>query len=277
MATIWCNGQWRDSERSGVTWSDRGLLHGLGLFETMLAVDGRIVHLDHHLDRLRESLGRLAWDLPDQDFGALGAELLVRNGLDRDRVRVRLALTGGRGGLDDTAMGQDACCWMSASPLAPLPTKLKVGLSPWRRNEHSPLAGLKCASYAENLMALDWARGKDWNEALWLNTAGNLCEASCANAFVYVDGTWITPALEDGPLPGVARRVLLELAARHGIEIVQGQITVEMLERAGECFLSSATRGVMGVAQLDGRKLPGDEGPMTRRLVKLWNERISEV
>jgi len=272
MATIWSNGEWRRADCPVMAPGDRGALHGLGLFETLLAVEGAPVHLDRHWQRLEQGVERLGWTVPELDVAAVMTELLQRNQLEAGRARIRLALSGGSGSLRDLTPGADRLLTLSASRLGEIPQGLKVALCPWRRNEHSPLNDLKCSSYAENLVALDWARQDGLDEVLFLNTAGELCEAATANVFLVRNGALLTPALQSGCLPGVARSVILELADAHGIEAREATLGVEDLEQADECFLTSATHGVMAVSRLGEREYPNT--PVSHQLCRCWEDSI---
>lgn len=270
MNSLWCNGQWLALDDFPSHASDRGLLHGLGLFETLLAVDGKPVFPQRHLARLRAASQRLGWKLDFPDFRETVEELLVRNQLAEGRAKVRLTMTAGSGTLRDLSSGADRLVWMSAHSLEGPPTRLSVCISPWRRNAHSPLAGLKCASYAENLIALDHARRHGFDETLFLNTSGDLCEAATANLFLVKNGSLFTPSLESGCLPGITREVVIEFAARLGISCNQSTLTSAELEAADECFLTSSTRGIVPVTQVDQRML--SIGPVTGQLAASWSE-----
>ena len=145
-----------------------------------------------------------------------------------------------------------------------------ANLAPWLRNERSPLAGLKCASYAENLAALDHASRLGFEETLFLNTRGHLCEAATANLFLVRNARLLTPSLASGCLPGITRGVVVELAAQHGIPCEQGDLSEEDLHTAEELFLTSSIRGLMGVSLFEKRTLP--PGPVTHFLREAWNE-----
>ncbi len=255
-----------------LSWTDRGLMHGLGLFETILAVDGRPKFLDRHLSRLNGAMERLGWPPLAMDLRSAMVELLQRNQLVDGRARLRLAVTAGSGGLADAAPGADRCVWMSATALANPQVACSVMVSPWRRNEHSPLAGLKCASYAENLLALQKAVSRGFDEVLFLNTAGFLCEAATANVFLVSDGRLLTPDCGSGCLPGVARSLILEVAGDLGIEAVEDALTLEDLRSAEEMFLTSATRGVLPVTRLDEKPLA--LGPLSIKISSAWHARV---
>ncbi len=277
MATIWCNGEWQDSETSSVSWTDRGLLHGLGLFETLLAKDGEPKHVDRHLERLGKGLTRLRWELPDYDLKAAMQELLVRNALIEENARIRLAVTGGSGSLRDLASGDDSRIWMSASSLVSEyvddKISLSLGLSLWRRNADSPLAGLKCASYADNLVVLDWARSAGYDEVLFVNTTGNLCEAATANVFLIKDGALLTPSLDSGCLPGVTRGLILEFAREMGVTVHEESLSLDDLKQADGCFLTSATYGVMSAHRFEGKEF--SVCPLMVELAGRWEESLS--
>lgn len=268
MSEIWCNGLWLPAAQYPGTAQDRGACFGLGLFETLLAIDGVPIFADRHLARLGESCRKWGWDFDFPDFAAVVAELVARNGLATGRARLRLVVTGGSGPLNDLAAGVDRSVWLSAFPAAALPELMTLCLSPWPRNERSPLAGLKAASYAENLIALDHARQRGFQEILFLNTVGDLCEAATANIFLVNDGVILTPSLESGCLPGIGREVMGEIAAAHGIPCEQRRLRQADLDAADEIFLTSSTRGPIPVLRFEARELA--PGPLTARLQVLW-------
>lgn len=263
MTEIWCNHRWLPANRHPGATFDRGSILGLGLFETMLAIDGRAPFADRHLARLGRSCERLGWAVEMADFAEIAAELLARNGLARDRARLRLAVTAGSGALNHLSAGEDRLVWMAAFPAAESARPLAACLSPWPRNERSPLAGMKSACYAENLIALDHARRRGFDEVLFSNTAGQLCEAATANVFLVKYGKAFTPPVNSGCLPGICREILLESAACE-----ERLLTAEDLWAADEIFLTSSVRGPVAVGRLEETVLPS--GPVTSRMRELW-------
>jgi branched-subunit amino acid aminotransferase/4-amino-4-deoxychorismate lyase len=272
MTRIWCNGQWIDPLDFNIASTDRGLMHGLGLFETLLAVDGRPVFAGHHLERFARGCERLGWRMETADLAAVMIELLHHNQLGTGRGRIRLAATAGSGVIGDLTRGGDGLLWMTASPAAEPPAATSVNVSPFTRNEHSPLAGLKCASYAENHLALDHARRLGFEETLFFNNAGHLCEAATSNVFLVKDATLRTPALDCGCLPGVIRAVVIGLAAHRGIPCDETRLTTADVHSADAIFLTSSIRGVMGVSRLDERNLPPCD--ITATLRRAWEQAI---
>lgn len=274
MTRIWCNGQWIDPLDFSIAPADRGLMHGLGLFETILAIDGRPVFAKQHLERFARGCERLDWRIETADLAALMIDLLQHNHLGTGRARIRLALTAGSGAMGDTSLGGDRLHWMTATAAAEPPPTTSVNVSPFTRNERSPLAGLKCASYAENHLALDHARRLGYEETLFFNNSGHLCEAATSNVFLVTGGTLRTPSLDCGCLPGITRAVVIGLAARLGIPCMETRLSADDLHAADGIFLTSSIRGVMSVSRLDDRKLPPCE--TTTMLRKAWDQAVRE-
>jgi branched-chain amino acid aminotransferase len=268
MTHIWRNGQWTEAEVLEITPRDRGLLQGLGLFETLLAIDGRAVFADRHLARLQTSCRQLGWDPEIPDITAPVAAL------GGGRFRIRLTLTGGSGPLHDLSLGADHLWMLAASPVVEAPATPSVNISPFIRNERSPLVGLKCTSYAENLVALDHARRLGFGETLFFNNAGHLCEAATANVFLVKHGSLRTPALDCGCLPGITRAVVIGLAARLGIPCGETRLTLADLDSADGIFLTSSIRGVTGVTRLKERDLPPCD--ITAALRRAWEDAVRD-
>lgn len=268
MSWVWCNGEWTKGDGIGISHRDRGWSHGLGLFETLLAVDGRPWFQDRHLARLEASAARFGWRICTQDVADALPSLLDKNGLMSGRARVRIAISGGRGPLQEPGNVDGQVIWISASSAGEAPDSYSVGISRWKKNECSPLTGHKCASYAENLFLLEEARRNGWDEVLVSNHAGFLCESAMANLFVQIGDRLLTPPLSSGCLPGVTRGVLLELAGSCGLRPAEEDLSEPDLWQADGIYLSSAVRGVVAVREIAGRSV--SIPPMASILRNAW-------
>ncbi len=275
MSSIWCNGEWLEADRYPGVAQDRGAFLGLGLFETMGSIDGKVIFAERHLERLRRSGVRFGWEIDVPEFAEVSRELLERESLAVGRARVRLIVTAGSGPINDLTPGGDRQVWLAAFPVGDIPLSLTACLSRWTRNERSGLAGMKTASYAENLVALDDARKRGFDEAIFLNSVGQLCEAATANVFLVKDGVVLTPSLDSGCLPGIGREVLCELATDHGFTLEQRPLVRGDLETADEVFLISSTRGPMPVSRMDGRNL--FVHTRTERLRGCWEVEVERL
>ncbi len=139
-----------------------------------------------------------------------------------------------------------------------IPTTKAVTV-PWTRNEHGALAGLKSTSYAENVMALAYAEDRGGSEAIFANTRGMLCEGTGTNVFCVIDGLVVTPPLSAGCLAGITRELIIEWHDVH-----ERDLTMAELAAADEVFLTSTTRDVQGLHQLDDTTY-SQQQPVTQR------------
>jgi branched-chain amino acid aminotransferase len=162
-----------------------------------------------------------------------------------------------------------------AGPATPWPPTIDVVTVPWTRNERGAVAGLKTTSYAENVRALAYARERDAGEAIFLNTRGELCEATGSNVFVVREGAVRTPPGSAGCLLGVTRALVLELCAEHGIPAEEVSLAPAAPGEADEAFVTSSTREVQPIARADDCALPAAPGPTTEKIAGLFTELVA--
>lgn len=272
MNCIWCNGEFIEGPLE-VSPSDRGLTNGLGIFETLLARDGRPEVLEMHLERMRNGAERLGWSTEGLHTTLIAEAirgLLDRRNLKEGRARIRIALSAGEGSLLDLARGESALLWIVAARAPEAPDSFTMVTAPFPRNEASPLAGLKCASYAENLFALDHARRNGADEALFYNTKGELCEGATSNLFLVKNSEVFTPPLSAGCLPGTMRARVIAKCRELGIQVSEQALFPRDLEEASEVFTTSSTRGVVPVRKIDWKEfeVPGQIGAKLRSAVQ---------
>ncbi|MCI3181243.1 4-amino-4-deoxychorismate lyase [Caulobacter sp. CCUG 60055] len=228
---------------------DRGFALGDGLFETVLALDGRLIRWGEHMARLRR--GCAALDLPAPDLAvvlAAAAEALAQAGLTRGRAAVRVSVTAGSGGrgLDrpmEPAPRVVATASPSPAPPADAPP-VRLAVATIRRNETSPAARCKTLAYLDNLLARRQARAAGADDAVMLNLAGAPACATAANLFWMREGRLFTPALACGVLDGIMRHAVLDAAAGLGIETVEAVADLSELAQAEAVFLSNSLIGV---------------------------------
>ena len=228
---------------------DRGFTLGDGLFETLLAVEGRVIALDRHLARLRAGCEAIGLPPPlDADVErAIEPALATMAGLAR--VALRLSYSAGSGGRGLDRPPAPAPRLLATAAPAPAPGRpLKLITASTRRNEGSAVSRLKSLSYLDSVLARREARAKGADEALMLNNRGELASAAAANLFWLEGRSLFTPALECGVLAGVVRAALVARAGAR--EVRTGP---EALERADAIFLTNSLIGLAPVAELDGR------------------------
>ncbi len=256
--TLWLDGRLLPDHAARINPADRGLLLGDGLFETVRAIAGMPLHFARHLARLRAGAATLGMALAWPDDALAEAARTVLAGQDG---ALRLTLTRGpapRGLLPPA--GTRPTMLITAAPLPPpLPPARAIVAAATRRNEHSPLSRIKSLNYLDSILARQEAAARGADEAILLNTAGDVAEASAGNLFVLLAGAWTTPPTRAGALPGITRARLLEAGLAQ-----EARLTVADLALAEAIFLSSSL-GLRALASLDDRALrPPDLGAQQR-------------
>jgi len=235
---------------------DRGLLLGDGLFETLLARDGEPVALTAHFRRLAAGCATLG--LPPPDLAE--AERMIRAALATvagDRAAVRLTLTAGSGGRGLERPATPALrLFATAAPAAAPSGPARLATVAIRRNASSPASRLKTLAYLDNVLARAEATASGADEAVMLNTRGELACAAAANLFWLRDGALETPALACGVLAGIVRGEVMAAAASLGVKVREVHAGPETLAQAEAMFITNSLVGVRAVAEADGHVFP---------------------
>lgn len=264
---VWCNGRLLRAGEVMLSPMDAGFTLGGGCFETLLVLGGEPFEWERHYTRLADGLARLGLVAPERELLRGACRETAAAAAGYHRLRLRVTVSAGvqlPGALLD--LGKAPTVVISASIPPPIPASLRLATTCGRRNPDSPLAGTKSISYAENLVFLAEARRAGADEALVLNTRGEICEGATSNIFFLQGGVLRTPGLESGCLPGVARALVLEDAKALGLPVDVAPCFPDELSAADEVFLTSSTRGVVAVDALDGKLFPQTPGPWTRLL-----------
>ena len=296
MKFVWINGQFVPEEDAHVSVRDSGLLHAIGLFTTMRSVGGKVLRIDAHLKRLRESSEVLFIPLipNDKAIKTAAEELLQRNELTD--ARLRLTLTRGVSQMDPVH-GQrlDPTLFLTAGPFEPYPAEFYekgltvIVLDEHKLNPYDLQAGHKTLDYFSRLHALREANRRGAGEALWFNTGNYLQSGSISNVFLVRDGALVTPPTNEelrseplrsrtpyprsNVLPGTTRGVIFDLAKTAGIPVDIRPVTINDLLAADEVFLTNSVMSVMPVCRIE-RKAIGNEspGPLTVALPHALHE-----
>jgi branched-chain amino acid aminotransferase len=272
---LWVNGKILPVGEAVLDPRDRGFTLGDGLVETMRVRRGAVLRIERHLSHLRAGAAVLGLSsLPkDKDLNDAIAKTLTANGLTE--VTVRLTISRGipkRRGLLPEPEPRPSLV-IHAEPVAGYPAELydrdaRAVISSIRRNAHSPLARVKSLNYLDNVLARHEAATCGADDALLLNTAGDLACASAANLFLLLDGALVTPSVTSGALRGTVRElVTAELASTVGLEVVERVVRPEELRTADEVFLTNALMGIVPLTVVDPLPIgTGVPGPVSLKL-----------
>ena len=264
--------------QAAVPVNDRGFMYGDGLFETMRVVDGRPFRAVEHLDRLARGADFLKIKSPftPDELKAFAGQLIEKNQM-RDAI-LRVVLTRGPGerGYTPHAGGRPTVA-MTLHPAPPLdpPARWKLVTSSYRVPASDPLAAFKTLNKLVHIMARSQAVERGADEALLLNTDGEVVEAASGNVFWISRNRVCTVPNGCGALPGITRAVVLEICPALGLQTNQRVIKPEALQMAEGVFITQSAFGVVPVVALDGK--PVARSPLVVQLGQAYNEWLSRA
>ena len=277
---VFLNGRIVDAARATVSVYDRGLLYGDGLFETMRAYNGIAFAIGEHFHRLRTSADILGLPIPSLDWPATIAELLEKNGLARHDAWVRLTIT--RGMAEPRVLPPDLPKPTTIIMVRPLDRAIaehqkqgvKVALLPFSR--HGFIPEHKSLNYLPAVVGRVLASYHGAYEGIFVRNDHVLTEGTTTSVFVVREGAlWTSP--EGGILPGVTRRVVIDLAEANGIRVVERTLLTTDLRLADEAFLTSSMIEIVPIVQVDEAPLgKGHPGPVTMKLQRLYQAAVKD-
>ncbi|HEX7140071.1 MAG TPA: aminotransferase class IV [Vicinamibacterales bacterium] len=285
-ATVNVNGRVSDQEHSVISVFDHGFLYGEGIYETLRTYNGVPFLFGRHMRRLRNSARMLALDVPlsDGQIDQRFLETLHAAGLgdspDREAY-IRILVTRGIGELtyDLTACPTPSVI-IIVKPNVP-PSKeafergVKVALVDVVRNHPATVnPRIKSNNLLNNALAMQQASARGAFEGVMRNYRGELAECTQSNLFIVKNGVALTPPLDAGLLPGITREFLFEVGAENGIPVVEQVLRDGDLLDADEAFLTSTTREIVPIVQVDDRTIgSGSPGSITQSLLDSFRRR----
>lgn len=286
------NGHLVNSDEAVISVYDHGFLYGMGLFETFRTYGGKPWLLERHARRLGEGCRLLGIGYrPEPDrMAAAVARLLEANGLRDAYVRWSVSAGTGPVGLpSDDYPEPSEIVYMK--PLAPDDPASRPGktLRLLRLPRSGPEGGVRLKSfhYMNNIAAkreLSASGAAPGTEGVFLNESGYISEGIVSNVFWVRDGVLYTPALQAGPLAGVTRDYVMELAAQLGLEVREGLYRFEHLAAAEEAFVTNSIQEIVPIDKLeDAEGRPASSGawkargPWTARLMSAYRQAIGKA
>jgi branched-chain amino acid aminotransferase len=255
-----------DPNQAMIAATDHGLVVGDGVFETLKVTEQGAFAVRRHLNRLTRSAAAL--NLPEPDHDQIREAIhTVLSGRDFSLGKLRITYTPGRGPLGSEAAYGPITLIVALMPADAAPPMTSIVTAPWTRNERGALTGVKSISYAENVRALGYAAQHRGSEAIFLNTAGHVCEGTGSNIFVVLGDRVVTPPLSAGPLAGITRELIMEWSP-----VEERELTLAEAKDAAEVFLTSSMRNVQGVECWDDQTFSG-ANTITRAVAAAFAER----
>lgn len=275
---VYLNGKYLPRNQAAVSVMDRGFLFGDGVYEVIPAYNRKLFRLQQHLERLDNSLIAIRVDpeLTHSDWRALLEQLIAKQSYQH--LSVYLQITRGAADKRDHLFALEngaslqptifAMCDPLSPEIAELTPIRAITLPDIRwQNCH-----IKATSLLANVLMKQQAFDAGAGEGLLLHD-GHINEGTASNVFAVIDGQIITPAKSHAILPGITRDLLLELAIAHKMPALEAPIPVDKLDQISELWVTSSTREIRPITELDGQPVgDGKIGFVTRRMHQLFAE-----
>jgi branched-chain amino acid aminotransferase len=233
-----------------------GLLSGWGVFSTLRVAEGVLFAWERHWARIMRDAAALHVPIPEDSERVRCKLLDLVEANQSPNCTMRVAIVRNGGGMwagpsngrpsDLIALTADTKNWGDC---------VKLACVPEARHAACQFAGAKILSWAMNLTWLESAQARGFDEALLLNERGEVAECTGANLFIANGSQVWTPPLNSGCLPGITREVLLGEIQVPGIRIGEKVLMTGDLERADEVFITSTTRDLLPVMQIEDQKV----------------------
>ncbi|MBK6422211.1 MAG: branched-chain-amino-acid transaminase [Gemmatimonadetes bacterium] len=272
MTLIYLDGQWLDKASAKISVFDHGLLYGDGVFEGMRVYGGKTFKLAEHVHRLYDSAKAILLEVPmsREEMIRVTEEGVQRAGLTEGYLRHVITRGVGDLGLDPRKCPRasiiiifDTIAIWPAERYEQGLTLVTAGTPINQREALSPR--VKSLNYLNHIMAKVEATNAGADDAIMLDSAGHIAEATGMNLFVWKNGLLLTPPAYAGQLRGVTRDTIVELARQAGYPVQETMLNRYDLYTADEAFLTGTAAEVAPIRMVDGRLIgAGKAGPVTR-------------
>jgi aminodeoxychorismate lyase len=256
--------------------SDRGFLFGDGVFETLRVYSGKPIDWRAHFRRLQKAAKSMGIKVACRTEKAYShaLELISANKLPESILRITLSRGSGPRGY--SALGADHPLMVMMLHPAPHSSSEALRVITSRAVAYPlPQGTLKSCNRLPCVLARTEAAAAGADEALMLDCRGHVSEASSANIFWVARGRVWTPAVSTGCLLGITRHWVIQTCSRWRIPVNEVCVRPSRLKRVDGIFLTSSTRGVAPVGELDGRTVPHSE-EITARLASAYRRKVEQ-
>jgi D-alanine transaminase len=276
MSIVYLNGDFIEAKEAKVSVLDRGFLFGDGVYEVIPVYNGQLFRLQQHLKRLQYSLSRihLEFDWSLQQWQQMLEQLISQN--EGENLALYLQVTRGFAEKRDHRFPANAVptIYAMVNPLAPLLTEQEI--QPCKAITVEDIrwknCDIKSISLLGNVLLAQQAAESTADESILIND-GIATEGSISNMFMVKNGQVFSSLKDNRILGGITRELVIELLQKNGITVSEKEITLAELKDADEIWLTSSTKEIRPVIELDGETVgAGVAGPLWNKAIKIYLE-----
>lgn len=272
-STVYLNGEYLPLEQACVPVLDRGFIFGDGVYEVIPVYGGKAFRLEHHLQRLKNSMQavRIANPHSDAEWSRIIDGVVARN--NNGDQSIYLQITRGVARRDHRFPGNaKQTVFVMSNLFEPVPQEqLQQGVAAITLDDiRWQYCNIKSIALLPNILLRQQAVEQGAAEAILLRN-GEVTEGAASNVFIVKDGIIITPPKTDCLLPGITRDLVVEQAQEHGLVIKEAIIAQVELEAADEIWLTSSTKEVLPVTRLNNQTIgSGKPGQVWHKIYDLY-------
>jgi branched-chain amino acid aminotransferase len=277
---IYLNRSMVEATKARVAPVSSAMLYGRGVFTTLAIYNAKPFLWPNHWARLTTHAAKLDIDvasLSEKNVGDALRKLIAVNQVGEGRARVILLARSGRDIWKAKLPGakKTDLIIMTGDSHQVAEGGISLAVSPYRVSTFSPTAGIKSLNYLDHVLSWEEAQSRDFDEAVMLNERGEIVSSTLANIFWSKSGTIHTPALSTGAIAGVTRELVIEIAGKHFIPLVEGIYEMSDLTDAEEIFLTSSGMGIAPVTTFDFRRYAVEPETLVGNLTNAFRKLIA--
>lgn len=264
------NGKLVQDQEASIPLSSEAFLYGYGIFETIKFENNKIYFLTEHLERLKAGCTKVNLELALESFviEAYCYQLINTNHLQKGVLKILIAKNGST---NDLIISVRENKYTDEHYMQ----GFKLGFTSIKRNPYSLTAYIKSNNYMENLIARQQGLDQGYQEVVFENIDGKVCEGALSNIFFIKDDIIYTPSVDCGLLAGIMRSKVIELIKTLNIECEIGAYTKEDLLNADEIFITNSLMEIMPVSYLHNQIFDVSKNFITQRLIKAFKEYLT--
>jgi branched-chain amino acid aminotransferase len=266
----------RDTTEPCLSPGQVGFMNGWGVFSTFRVSEGVLFAWERHWERMLRDARRMHVPMPESPENLLAAlhRLIAANNAETGTLR--LAIVRNHGGLFEApGITRKFETIAFTTGLRNWSGQIRLDLKPDARHGANEFRGAKVTAWAQNLTWHEEAHDRGFDEVVLLDEHGRVSECTSANLFAVFGNDVVTPPLESGCLPGITREILLDSIHVDGITLREGHLRPADLEAADAVFMTSSTRDLLPVTEIQGLQLRHETGA-TRKLLAAFQTYIAD-
>ncbi len=262
---------------------DRGFLFGDAIYEVTRSYGRILFELEAHIERLYKSADKINLKMTMSQKDMIQHIYNIYKKQNQDNVFMRIQISRGQGPIGMAShLAEKPNEVIFMYPFTPIDSKYydqgaKTFVSSRLRNTKQAMdPNIKSGNYLNNVMAFMEGEKDDAFEVFMVNGKNQITEGCTSNLFIIKNGVLITPPSEYDILQGITRKILMKLAPKIGIRCVEEGFDLKTLQNADEVFLTSSTREIVPICNVNGKSWDVNRFSLTKKLVEAYKRYIEE-